>query len=77
MSTDPNVEHEPVDPLGPEESWADFRPMILYLMVTGAVLTVAAKTDDAWAYVVGLVLTAGWVLGFVVSRNRPERWFIW
>ena len=49
MSTDPNVEPEPVDPLGPEKSWADFRPMILYLMVTGAILTVAAKMDEAWA----------------------------
>ena len=66
-----------VDPLGPKEHWGDLTPMILFLMVAGGILTLAAGKDWAWAYIVGLILTAVWVAGFVVVRNRPERWFKW
>jgi hypothetical protein len=65
------------DRLGPDRQWADLRPMILYLCVVGAVWTLAARKDYSWAYVLGLVLTALWVTGFIVARNRPTRWFIW
>lgn len=65
------------DPLGPDTRWADLSPMIAYLLVTGLVLTLATWRGLAWAYVLGLVLTAVWVLGFVVVRKRPERWFRW
>ena len=65
------------DPLGPEESWADFRPMIVYLAVAGAVLTLATRKNWTWAYIVGLLLAVGWVLGFFVSRGRRERWYRW
>ena len=65
------------DPLGPDVQWANLSPMIAYLIVTGLVLTLAVWKNLAWAYIVGLALTAIWVLGFVVDRNRPERWFRW
>lgn len=65
------------DPLGPDVQWANLSPMIAYLIVTGLVLTLATWKNLAWAYITGLVLTAIWVLGFVVVRNRPERWFRW
>lgn len=68
---------EGADPLGPDERWADFSPMIAYLVITGLVLTLATWRNLAWAYVVGLLLTVIWVLGFVVVRDRPERWFRW
>ena len=68
---------EELDRLGPEQSWADFRPMIVYLAAIGGILTLAARKDWTWAYVVGLVGALVWVLGFYVSRGRRERWFIW
>jgi hypothetical protein len=49
--------------------------MIAYLAVTGLVLTLATWKNLAWACITGLVLTAIWVVGSVVVRNRPERWF--
>jgi hypothetical protein len=66
-----------LDPLGPEQSWADFRPMIAYLAAVGGILTLAALKDWTWAYIVGLIGTAIWVVGFLVARGKPERWFIW
>lgn len=71
------TDHPEEDRLGPDRLWADLRPMIVYLAVVGAVFTLAARKDYTWAYVLGLVLTVVWVLGFVVSRDRPERWFRW
>jgi hypothetical protein len=65
------------DPLGPDVRWANESPMIGYLVVTGLLLTLATWRNLAWAYVVGLLLTVIWVLGFVVVRNRPQRWFRW
>jgi hypothetical protein len=65
------------DRLGPDERWADLRPMIVYLALVGAVWTLAARRDQGWAFVLGLVLTAVWVAGFYVARNKPSRWFIW
>ena len=65
------------DPLGPDVRWANQAPMIVYLVVTGLVLTLATWRDLAWAYIVGLLLTAIWILGFVVVRDRTERWFRW
>jgi hypothetical protein len=70
-------DHHGEDPLGPDRPWADLRPMIVYLAVVGAVFTLAARKDYTWAYVLGFVLTVVWVVGFVVSRDRPERWFRW
>jgi hypothetical protein len=75
-----NVRGQPregCDRLGPEESWADFRPMIAYLAVVGGIFTLAVSEGWIWAYIVGLVGTAIWVAGFVVARGKPERWFIW
>jgi hypothetical protein len=68
---------EELDRLGPEQSWADFRPMIVYLAAVGGILTLAAGKGWTWAYVVGLVGAAIWVVGFYVSRAKRERWFIW
>jgi hypothetical protein len=51
--------------------------MIVCLAVVGAVFTLAVGKDYTWAYVLGFVLTVVWVVGFVVSRDRPERWFRW
>ncbi|MDQ3895410.1 MAG: hypothetical protein M3292_12265 [Actinomycetota bacterium] len=51
--------------------------MIAYLAVVGVVLTLAARNGSSWAYVLGLVLTLVWVLGFVLSHERRERWFRW
>ena len=65
------------DRLGPDSPWADLRPMIAYLAVVGVVLTLAARNGYSWAYVLGLVLTLVWVLGFVLSHERRERWFRW
>ena len=65
------------DPLGPDVQWANLSAMIVYLVVTGLVLTLATWKNLAWAYIVGLLLTVVWVAGFVVDRNRPERWFRW
>ena len=71
------AESEGADPLGPDERWADQSPMIAYLVITGLVLTLATWRNLAWAYIVGLLLTVIWLLGFVVARDRPERWFRW
>jgi hypothetical protein len=68
---------EGLDRLGPEQSWADFRPMIAYLAAVGAILTLAAREGWTWAYIAGLLGTAIWVAGFVVARRKPERWFMW
>jgi hypothetical protein len=65
------------DPLGPDVQWANLTPMIVYLVVTGLVLTLATWKNLAWAYIVGLLLTIVWVAGFVVDRDRRERWFGW
>ena len=65
------------DPLGADVRWANETPMIVFLVVTGLVLTLATWRNLAWAYVVGLLLTVIWVLGFVVARDRTERWFRW
>ncbi|MGN6403149.1 hypothetical protein [Sinomonas sp.] len=65
------------DPLGPDVQWANLSPMIAYLLVTGLVLTLAVWKNLAWAYILGLLLTVVWVAGFVVDRNRPQRWFRW
>jgi hypothetical protein len=65
------------DPLGPDVQWANLTPMIVYLVVTGLVLTLATWKNLAWAYIVGLLLTVVWVAGFVVDRDRRERWFRW
>jgi cell division protein FtsW (lipid II flippase) len=77
MTDETQLTGDTADPLGPDVQWADLAPMIAYLIVTGLVLTLATWKNLAWAYIVGLVLTAIWVLGFVVARNRPERWFRW
>lgn len=71
------AEASAADPLGPDVQWANLSPMIAYMIVTGLVLTLATWKNLGWAYITGLVLTAIWVLGFVVDRNRPERWFRW
>jgi len=65
-----------VDPLGPWRQWADLRPMILYLIVTGGVFTLAVWRGFGWAYVLGLALTVLWLVGFMVPR-RKARWFAW
>jgi len=69
-----NVE---VDPLGPDERWARLEPMVLFMAGVGGIFTLAAWQDWTWAFVLGLVLTCVWVGGFVVVRNRRERWFRW
>jgi len=67
-----------VDPLGPDERWANLVPMCVYMVAVGGVLTLAVWQSWAWAYVLGLVLTAIWVAGFVVVRDRRDRkWFVW
>jgi hypothetical protein len=74
---DESAEFAGGDPLGPEARWANQTAMIIFLVVTGLILTLATWRDLAWAYIVGLLLTAIWVLGFVVARDRSERWFLW
>jgi hypothetical protein len=66
-----------VDPLGPDRLWADLRPMVGFLCATGAVLTLATRKNWTWAYILGLLMTAAWVAGFIVSRNKPQRWYSW
>jgi hypothetical protein len=66
-----------VDPLGPDRKWASLEPMIVFMVATGGILSLAAWKNWTWAWIVGLVLTAVWALGFLVARNRPERWFRW
>jgi amino acid transporter len=44
-------------------------PFILYAVVEGE----ASYVGLGWL----IVLAGIWVLGFVVARNRPERWFRW
>jgi hypothetical protein len=70
----PNTE---VDPLGPDRSWARLEPMIAFMLAAGGILSLAAWKNWTWSWIVGLVLTVVWVGGFVVARNRPERWFRW
>jgi lysylphosphatidylglycerol synthetase-like protein (DUF2156 family) len=77
MHVDDSAESPGGDPLGPETRWSNQTAMIIYLVVTGLVLTLATWRDLAWAYIVGLLLTAIWILGFVVVRDRTERWFRW
>ena len=71
------AEPREVDPLGPDVRWADLAPMIVYLLAVGGLLTLATWQDWAWAYILGLVLTVVWVGGFVVVKDRRERWFGW
>jgi hypothetical protein len=66
-----------VDPLGPDVRWAHLEPMVLFMAVVGAIFTLAVWQDWGWAYALGLVLTGVWVGGFVVTRDRRERWFRW
>lgn len=66
-----------VDPLGPDVRWANLTPMIAYLVVAGLLLTLATWKNLTWAYIVGLLLTVIWIAGFVVVKNRRERWFRW
>jgi amino acid transporter len=75
VGTVPEKEAE-VDPLGPWRQWADLTPMILYLLVTGAIFTLAVWQGFGWAYILGLALTVIWLLGFVVPRGEA-RWFAW
>ena len=72
---DPVIE---VDPLGPEQHWANLMPMIAYLAAVGVLFSIAAWQDWGLAFTLGLVLTAVWVVGFIVSKDRPSaRWFRW
>jgi len=67
-----------VDPLGPEQHWANLMPMIAYLAAVGVLLSIAAWQDWGWAFTLGLVLTAVWIVGFIVSKDRLDaRWFRW
>lgn len=66
-----------IDPLGPDVRWANQTPMIAYLVVVGLVLTLGTWKNLAWAYLIGLVLTVIWIAGFVVVKDRSERWFRW
>ena len=66
-----------IDPLGPDVRWANQTPMIAYLVVAGLMLTLATWKNLTWAYIIGLVLTVIWVAGFVVVKDRRERWFRW
>src|ERR687883_505026 len=63
------TQHDEVDPLGPDVRWASLLPVIVYMLAVGGLLTLATWQDWSWAYVLGLVLTAGWVAGFVVAKN--------
>lgn len=65
------------DPLGPDVQWANLWAMIGYLVVVGLLLTLATWRNLVWAYIVGLVLTVAWVAGFVVVKDRRERWLRW
>lgn len=77
MANELTHRHDDSDPLGPDDRWAHLEPMIAYMLFTGGVLTLAVWQTWAWAYMVGLALTLGWVLGFVLVRDRPERWYRW
>lgn len=66
-----------IDPLGPDVRWANLTPMIVYLVAVGLLLTLATWKNLVWAYTIGLLLTVIWVIGFVVVKDRPERWFRW
>ena len=70
-------EHIEDDPLGADEHWANLAPMIAYLLGAGVLLTLAVWQDWEWAFVLGLVLTVAWVAGFVIVKDRRERWFRW
>lgn len=71
------TESPDVDPLGPDVQWANLSAMIVYLAAVGLLLTLATWRNLAWAYIVGLLLTVTWVAGFVVDKDRRERWFRW
>jgi amino acid transporter len=66
-----------LDLLPPNLRWARLEPMIAYLLLAGAVCTLAAWSGRAWAYALGLALAAGWTVGFVIARNGRRRWFVW
>lgn len=65
------------DPLGPDRQWANLLPMVVYMLAVGGLLTLATWRNWGWAFILGLVLTALWVAGFVVAKDRRERWFRW
>jgi hypothetical protein len=71
------IEPTEVDPLGPDEPWANLAPMIAYLLAVGGLLTLATWKNWAWAFILGLVLTAAWLGGFLLVKDKRERWIRW
>ncbi len=71
------AESAEIDPLGPDVRWANLAPMIAYLVAVGGLLTLATWKNLGWAYILGLLLTVLWIIGFVVVNDRPERWLRW
>jgi hypothetical protein len=65
------------DPLGPDRPWASLVPMVAYMLAVGGLLTLATWQNWGWAFILGLVLTAFWVVGFVVVKDKRERWLRW
>jgi hypothetical protein len=64
---------DPDDPLGAVQEWGNLAPMIGFLAVAGALLSLAAANDWTWAFVVGFVMVAVWVLS-LLARGHPSRW---
>lgn len=48
--------------------------LLAYWAVNGAVYTLALRSDRHWILALGLVMTAIWVVGFAVAKDRA-RWF--
>ncbi len=71
------IKPKEVDPLGPDVRWGNLAPMIAYLLAVGGLLTLATWQNWAWAYILGLVLTVAWLGGFLLVKDRRERWLRW
>jgi hypothetical protein len=67
---------DPEDPRGSVTEWVSLAPMVGFLAVTGAVLSLAAANNWTWAFVVGFVMAAAWLAG-LLAHGRAWRWLPW
>jgi hypothetical protein len=67
---------DPDDPLSVVTEWGNLAPMIGFLAVAGALLSLATANDWAWAFVIGFVMVVLW-LASLLAGGHLSRWSPW